>query len=43
MFIGRTTDERVALEYYNKCRKDPYSTGYVLVITDDSAKRMFLP
>jgi hypothetical protein len=23
IYVGRTTDEKVALEHYHKCRKDP--------------------
>ena len=42
LYVGRTTDEKVALEHYHKCRKDPYSTGYVLVYMDDKAYRMYI-
>lgn len=36
-YIGRTTDKTVAKKHYEHCRKDPYSTGRVVIYTDTSA------
>ena len=33
-YVGRTTDRKQAEAHYHKCAKNPYSTGYVLIITD---------
>lgn len=38
-YEGRTTDASVALKHFNKVQADPYSTGYVQVITDTESKR----
>lgn len=35
-YVGRTVDPTVAKAHYDSCRKDPYSTGSVLIVTDDS-------
>lgn len=32
VYIGRTTDRRVAFQHARACDRDPYSTGYVLAI-----------
>lgn len=34
-FIGRTTDRDIAMEHYLAIRNDPYSTGKVVIITND--------
>lgn len=34
-FVKRTTDKAEAERHYRKCKKNPYSTGYVVIITDD--------
>ena len=34
-FVGRTTIIAIAWKHYDNCRKDPYSTGYVQIITAD--------
>jgi hypothetical protein len=33
-FVGRTTDKDRACRHYNRCKKDPYSTGDVRIATD---------
>lgn len=34
-YVGRTVDVFVAAKHYIKISKNPYSTGYVKVVTDD--------
>ena len=34
-YAGRTTNKKEALSHYNKCNRSPYSTGYVVAITDN--------
>jgi hypothetical protein len=36
-YVGRTTDEDAANKHADKCRKNPYSTGRVMKVTDTSA------
>lgn len=33
-YIGRTTESDVAFKHAKKCASDPYSTGYVIAVTD---------
>lgn len=40
IYIGRTTDEAVARKHAEECSKNPYSTGYVNVVTDDKILRL---
>ena len=37
-YIGRTTDVKKAEKHYKKCRKNPYSTGKVIAVTDTEYK-----
>lgn len=34
-YVGRTTDEKTAAEHYAKVSSNPYSTGEVVVVTDE--------
>lgn len=34
-YIGRTTDKKKAEKHYKSCQS-PYSTGKIMVLTDDS-------
>ena len=36
-YIGRTVIKKEAERHHEKTRKNPYSTGYVMAVTDDSA------
>jgi hypothetical protein len=38
-FIGRTEDAEISWKHYAKCCDDPYSTGYVLRVTDSVCER----
>ena len=38
-YIGRTTDKKKAVAHYKKC-KSPYSTGKVIIVTDDRHTQM---
>ncbi len=38
-YIGRTTDPKAAAWHWRKVHADPYSTGYVLIVTDKSLAR----
>lgn len=38
-YEGRTTDKATAFAHSEKCRRNPYSTGYVLVVTDAKVER----
>lgn len=40
-YIGRTTDCDVAKSHSQSIKKNPYSTGYVLVVTDTETRRMW--
>jgi hypothetical protein len=33
-YAQRTTDKTVARKHYEKCKKNPYSTGKVVIVTD---------
>lgn len=33
-YCGRTTDKSVARNHYDKCRKNTYSVGKVIAVTD---------
>jgi hypothetical protein len=33
-YIGRTTDYEEAREHYEECKRNPYSVGYVMIVTD---------
>jgi hypothetical protein len=35
-YIGRTLDKKIALKHYKQCKKNPYSTGCVKIVTDTS-------
>lgn len=37
-FAGRTTDKAKAKKHYEACRKNPYSVGQVIIVTDHSHK-----
>lgn len=37
-YVGRTTDTDVAKAHYEKCSKNPYSTGRVQIVTDKNIK-----
>lgn len=39
-YIGRTTESDVAFKHAKECASDPYSTGYVIAVTDKSEIRM---
>jgi hypothetical protein len=39
-YVGRTYSETVATEFYEKNRVNPYWTGYVQIIKDDSIELM---
>lgn len=41
-YVGRTIDKKLAFKHFNRISKDPYSTGYVTVITDTSVHRATL-
>lgn len=34
-YVGRTTDQEIAMEHYLTVRSDPRSTGKVVIITED--------
>ena len=34
-YAGRTTDKAKAKKHYEKCIKNPYSTGYVVILQGD--------
>lgn len=34
-YLTRTTDKKVALEHYKKSKKNPYSIGKAVVVTDN--------
>jgi len=38
VYVGRTTDKTVAEKHYKQCRKNPYSTGKVQIVTDTSSE-----
>lgn len=39
VYVGRTTDPKVATNHNRNIKRDPYSTGYVLVVTDTQCRR----
>lgn len=39
LYIGRTTSVLDAYKHYRNCVENPYSTGYVLIVTDSSSYR----
>ena len=39
VFVGRTTVPAEAERHYRMVRRDPYSTGYVVIVSDDSYVR----
>lgn len=39
-YIGRTTESDVAFKHAKECARDPYSTGYVIAVTDKSEIRV---
>ncbi len=39
-YIGRTTESDVAFKHARECASDPYSTGYVIALTDRCDIRM---
>lgn len=39
-YIGRTTDPVVAKAHAKKCEKNPYSTGYVLRVDDETQGKL---
>lgn len=41
-YAGRTCIFVDALSHYLKCKNNPYSTGYVEIVTDYKLERMFL-
>lgn len=40
IYKGRTADESVAREHHSEISKDPYSTGYVLRVTDSGIEHI---
>lgn len=38
-YIGRTTDKKRARTHYEACRKSPYNTGGVQIVTDGKIER----
>ena len=38
-YVGRTTDAKRAAWHFRKVNGDPYSTGYVLIVTDTECRR----
>lgn len=38
-YIGRTTDVKAATWHFRKVDGDPYSTGYVLIVSDTACIR----
>jgi hypothetical protein len=38
-YVGRTTHEEVALSHHKAMISDPYSTGYVMRVTETEASR----
>lgn len=36
-YEGRTSDKKLAKWHYDACEANPYSVGYVLIVTDESA------
>lgn len=42
-YQGRTTDREIALRHFKECKNNPYSVGYVLVVTDDRCNHMQSP
>ncbi len=39
--LTSTTDKKVALQHYKNCKKNPYSIGKVVVVTDDKQYMVF--
>ncbi len=39
VYVGKTADPSVAREHAREVRRSPYSTGYVLVVTDTAVHR----
>ena len=39
-YIGRTIDKEVARNHHAKCRKNPYSIGFVEIVTDTEKKQV---
>lgn len=33
-YVSRTLDKKVALKHFDNCKKNPYSIGKVVIITD---------
>ena len=38
-YIGRTTDKKIAQMHHSKCRQNPYSIGFVEIVTDTEKKQ----
>lgn len=38
-YVGRTTDPEVARAHHHEVKNDPYSTGYVEIVTDSTCRR----
>lgn len=38
-YIGRTLNRNEAIAHFYQCNSDPYSTGYVLIISDEVHRR----
>lgn len=41
-YVGRTTDLEIAKTHLATCLSNPWSTGYVTVVTDDQIGRLQL-
>lgn len=41
VYVGRTTDIKVAKRHHEKHRKNPYSTGGVDIVTDNKCQRAY--
>lgn len=39
-YVGRATDVTIARQHYMRVQHDPYSTGYVMIVTDTAMKRV---
>jgi hypothetical protein len=39
-YLKRTTSEKEAVKHKDKCKKNPYSVGYVMEITDTTLRRL---
>ena len=37
-YLTRTLDKKIALKHFDKCKKNPYNIGKVVIITDTTER-----